>query len=113
MDSKRAYNQLLQKSATESFKNSIETRDHRDVWEVSRRIVKKQRDSLPLTTLKFSDELESTSEMDTAEKILRHFYPPDTNTEGKHMSQQMIMYNESDRTQGDPQFKGSSKWINV
>ena len=88
---KETYTKEIEKATIESFRKTIGDSEPRDVWEVSRKIIKTQPQRLTNSSMIFNNEW-SNGEKDTADKILNHFYKDDnseisknTNDKYKHL----------------------------
>ena len=81
---REAYSKEISKATLQSFRDTVGNSEPRDVWEVSRKIIKLQPHRLVNSSMLFGDEW-STGEEDTARRILNHFYKDDVSELSKEI----------------------------
>ncbi|CAF4939215.1 unnamed protein product [Pieris macdunnoughi] len=78
-ENKTKYREALQKASTTAFKSFCEAQGREDVWGITNRLLKNTT-NIQMGTLKIGNKF-TTSEQETAQELLNHFYPsvkPDT-----------------------------------
>ena len=84
-NARKKYISTVSKASIDSFRKMVGESEPRDVWEVSRKIIKQQPHRLVNCSMLFDKEW-SKDEEDTAKRILGHFYKNDTSDLSREIS---------------------------
>ncbi|CAK1540866.1 unnamed protein product [Leptosia nina] len=101
---KENYADKLKQTSTESFRSFCSLQTKENVWSLTNRLLKSRGFNPPPQTLRRKNNTYTTTAQETAQELLKHFYPDDgPDTDPTHI-QTRVTSNNIPNTQDDPEF---------